>query len=212
MSIVALKRKTNTKYSKISSNNFFSLNNNRRVRSHSNQYQTQTPMKGNVPRGHGSCCGHYPVVINKSQYNNYDLHEREFKGGNHGISVKTNRSSIYHRNKWINSQYPNNVVKDMSVKHYSDYYDKKSGQNTTLQDGRDVAGTDSCCTKKIPNVVKRVDTLSHTEYLKTRYLNKNCLPQPNSKRSLPIPNMNTNCITELTEDALNNLTEKGNCV
>ena len=211
MFIVALKRKTNTKYSKISSNNFFSINNNRRVESHSNKHQTQTPMKGNVPRGHGSCCGHYPIVINKSQYNNYDLHERQFNGGNHGVSVKTNRASIYYRNKWINSQYPNIVVKDMSVKHYSDYYDKKSGQNTTLEDGRTAGGSDSCCTKRIPNIVKRVDTLTHTEYLKTKFLNKKCLPQPNSKRSLPIPNMNTNCTSELSEESVNNLSEKGNC-
>ncbi len=49
MSIVALKRKTATKYGKLSSRGSegFSLNNPRRVDSHHNQVQTQTPMKGN---------------------------------------------------------------------------------------------------------------------------------------------------------------------
>ena len=69
MSLSVLKRKAGTKYNKISSrgNVGFSLNNPRRVNSHRNKVQTQTPMKGNVPRGHGTCCGKYPIVINKSQ-------------------------------------------------------------------------------------------------------------------------------------------------
>ena len=58
-----------TKYSKISSHGKgrFSLNNPRRVESKSGRgrVQTQTPMKGTVPRGHGGCCGKYPIVINK---------------------------------------------------------------------------------------------------------------------------------------------------
>ena len=65
MSLVVLKRKSQTKYSKISSQGSgrFSLNNPRRVESKSGRgrVQTQTPMKGNVPRGHGGCQTSFPI-------------------------------------------------------------------------------------------------------------------------------------------------------
>ena len=222
MSIVALKRKTNTKYSKISSNKFFSINNNRRTESHSNQHQTQTLMRGNAPRGHGSCCNNYPLVINKSQYNNYDPHIRVTEVGNQGISVKTNRASIDSRNKWMNRGYPHTVYKDTSIKDYSKYYDRIRGQSASINDGRNESNSKSCsvnCSSDVCNIkskekvsiVKRVDTLDHTEYLKTRYLNKHNLPTPNEKMSLPILNLQQNCITDINEKGMKQLTEKGNC-
>ena len=193
MSLVVLKRKSQTKYSKISSKKGdFSINNPRRVGSHSNQVQTQTPMKGNVPRGHGSCCGHYPIVMNKSQYNNYDFHEREFNGdkANPGISVKNNQASISSRNKWMKSTYPNYVVKKMGSEDYSEYYNRINGQNTTIdndQVGELCNGAENCEKLSSANVVKRTDTMDYSEYLRTKFLKKNCLPTPTSKAPIPVP-------------------------
>jgi len=217
MSLVVLKRKSQTKYSKLSSRKGdFSINNPRRVGSHSNQYQTQTPMKGNVPRGHGSCCGHYPIVINKSQYNNYDYHVRKFNGNkaNPGISVKNNQSSISSRNKWIKSTYPNYVVKKMGTHDYSEYYNRINGQNASRETEHvgNVCNSNEDC-KKISsaNIVKNTSTLDYSEYLKTKFLNKNCLPTPNSKAPIPVP-IQGPCSTYSAGDASETGgTENGNC-
>jgi hypothetical protein len=212
MSLVVLKRKSQTKYSKLSSKKGdFSINNPRRVGSHSNQHQTQTPMKGNVPRGHGSRGGHYPIVMNKSQYNNYDFHEREFNGdkANPGISVKNNRASISSRNKWMKSTYPNYVVKKMGAYDYSEYYSRINGQNAsrdTEQVGELCYGNEHC--KKSTNIVKNMGTLDYSEYLKTKFLNKNCLPTPNSKAAFPVPRQgacSSSGVVEMSD------TQQGNC-
>ena len=214
MSLVVLKRKSQTKYSKISSKKGdFSINNPRRVGSHSNQVQTQTPMKGNVPRGHGSCCGHYPIVMNKSQYKNYDYHEREFNGdkANPGISVKNNRGSISSRNKWMKSTYPNYVVKKMDSYDYSEYYKKINGQNASIdneQVGEACNGDENCKKLSSANVVKRTDTMDYSEYLKTKFLKKNCLPTPNSKAPIPVPIQGA-CSSSLEDFAES--TENGIC-
>lgn len=214
MSLVVLKRKSQTKYSKISSKKGdFSINNPRRVGSHTNQVQTQTPMKGNVPRGHGSCCGHYPVVINKSQYNNYDFHEREFNGdkATPGISVKNNRASISSRNKWMKGTYPNYVVKKMGTHDYSEYYNRINGQNASrdTENVGEVCGGNTGCKKTTSaNIVKNTNTLDYSEYLKTKFLNKNCLPTPSSKAPVPVPRQGP-CSS--SGDAVETDTEQGNC-
>uniref|UniRef100_A0AB39J8K1 Uncharacterized protein n=1 Tax=Florenciella sp. virus SA2 TaxID=3240092 RepID=A0AB39J8K1_9VIRU len=214
MSLSVLKKKSNTKYSKISSKKgYFSLNNPRRVYSHSNQPQTQTPMKGNVPRGHGSCCGKYPVVINNSQYKNYDYHIREFNGpkANPGISVKNNRGSIDTRFKWIKSTYPNYIVKKMNDTDYSEYYYRINGQNATTSTSVNevnCVGAENCKTLN-SHIVKRVDTLDYSEYLKTSFLNKKCLPPPNSKAPVPVP-VQGNC-TGCNAEAPEPDNENGNC-
>lgn len=214
MSLSVLKKKSNTKYSKISSKKgYFSINNPRRVYSNRNKVQIQTPMKGNAPRGHGSCCGNYPVVINKSQFQNFDNFERDFNGSksNQGISVKNNRGSIDTRFKWIKSTYPNYIVKKMDNSNYDEYYNRINGQNTTRDsfvNEVNCAGAENC--KSLNTyIVKRVDTLDHSEYLKTKFLNKNCLPPPNSKRPVPVPVQGdcNACNGEPKEPE----TEKGNC-
>jgi len=217
MSLVVLKRKANTKYSKISSKKGdFSINNPRRVDSHSNKPQTQTPMKGNVPRGHGACCGHYPVVINKSQYKNYDFHVREFNGdkANPGISVKNNRASISTRNKWMTSTYPNYVVKKMGPDDYSQYNNRIRSQHAT-KDTDQVK--DNCnglehCDKRLTsnNIVKKIGTMDYSEYLKTKFMKKHCLPPPNSKAAVPVPRQGP-CSSGSTNDETENGTEKGIC-
>ena len=162
MSLIVLKRKASTKYNSLSSrgNVGFSLNNPRRVDSHANQTQTQTPMKGNVPRGHGTCCGKYPVVINKSQYNNYDAHVREYNGpkSNTGISVKNNQSSISTRHKWMKRGYPYTSVKNMNHLDNELYLMQKKNCLHSLQSQ---TSNDAC------NVVKDVSIKSHSEYLET---------------------------------------------
>ena len=217
MSLVVLKRKSQTKYSKISSKQGdFSLNNPRRVASHSNQTQTQTPMKGNVPRGHGSCCNHYPVVINESQYKNYDMHTREFNGdkANPGISVKNNNGSIASRHKWLKRGYPYYIVKDTAATSYEDYLRKKSGQASAQNYGETAAepcGGQQCDSKKTgadPNIVKNVQTLDYSEYLRTKFLNKKCLPTPKSKAHYPVP-VNGPCSSGGDSNSSN--TETGNC-
>lgn len=195
MSLAVLKRKTNTKYSKISSSRYsksgFSLNNPRRVDSHSNQYQIQTPMKGPVYRGHGSCCGRYPVNVVKSRYNNYDNHVRQYsEKSNQGISVKTNRASIYSRNKWINRPHPYGVTKQMKTITYEQYIDQKKGENNcnvvpNEEDDGCSDNTSSC--KKLPVVHKDVTIKDQSEYMTTNLLKKNCLPPSGDKLPSPSP-------------------------
>jgi hypothetical protein len=153
-------------------------------------------MKGNVPRGHGSCCGKYPIRINKSQYVNYDLHERQYNGekSNQGISVKNNAGSISTRHKWLKRGYPHYTVKDMHELDYGTYIAKlaaqsavqnyASNENALVQDSCETSTT---CSKKTSVIVKDTHTLSQGEYLKTKFLQKNCLPTPNSKLHYPVP-------------------------
>ena len=67
MSIVTLKRKTSAKYNNNSVNSpvGFSLNGTHRNQGYIGQTSLsrsfpRTPMKGNVAKGHGGCCGKYP--------------------------------------------------------------------------------------------------------------------------------------------------------
>lgn len=218
MSLVVLKRKSAIKNSRISSQKGqFSLNNPRRVESHSNKVQTQTPMKGNVPRGHGSCCDSYPVTIRQSQYKNYDPYVRDFKSDktNTGISVKNNHSSISTRNKWLKRGYPHYIVKETGAKSYDEYLKKKREQSASMNFGRgDVDEFDvddeACCptTSKGGNVVQHVETKDYSEYLKTSFLKKHCLPTPHSMAHYPVP-MSGSCATGV--DAVISDVEKGNC-
>jgi len=68
MSLVTLKKKTNTQYRNMSSNRIggFSLNGSRRSQGYIGQSMVSrhfpsTPMRGNVARGHGGCCGTYKI-------------------------------------------------------------------------------------------------------------------------------------------------------
>lgn len=207
MSLSVLKKKANTKYNKLSSrgNSGFSLNNPRRVYSHTNKVQTQTPMKGNVPRGHGTCCGNYPIVINKSQYNNYDSHNRLYSGekSNQGISVKNNQASISTRNKWLKRGYPHYIVKDMEQLDYEQYIQKLHQQSAglnvnSLQNGllKDNCHVNKLCKKKVSTIVKDVNVLDNSTYLRTKFLNKKCLPTPSNKLHYPVP-INGQCSSSL---------------
>ena len=217
MSLSVLKRKTGTKYNKISSRGKvgFSLNNPRRVNSHHNQVQIQTPMKGNVPRGHGTCCGKYPIIMNKSQYNNYDFHERQYTGGksNQGISVKNNNGSISTRFKWMKRGYPHFVVKDMNQLDYG-LYVKKLRDQSASQNEASQGTTNQICDcpnmkRPVTTIVKNVNTLSQSEYLSSKFLKKNCLPTPADKLPVPAP-VSGPCIS-CGGTATKNVTQGGIC-
>jgi len=66
MSIVTLKKKTMAQYNNNSVNTGFSLNGTHRNQGYIGQTSLsrsfpRTPMKGNVAKGHGGCCGAYPT-------------------------------------------------------------------------------------------------------------------------------------------------------
>ena len=69
MSIATLKRKTLAKYnnSSVNTGEGFSLNGSYRNQGYVGQTSLsrslpRTPMKGNIPRGHGGCCGTYNIT------------------------------------------------------------------------------------------------------------------------------------------------------
>ena len=201
MSLVALKRKSAIKQSRISSQGTrgFSLNNPRRVNSHSGQGQTQTPMKGTAVRGHGSCCGAFPMQINKSQYVNYDPHERDLsrEKSNTAISVKNHHGSMAVRHKWLNRGYPHYVVKNVGAVDAETYTRKIAAEAVTASDeaeyevdkvtcSEDCKGNKKITIEKNSTIVKDLNTMSHAEYLKSKYLQKHCLPPPLAMTPFPI--------------------------
>ena len=193
MSLSVLKRKSSTKHLSSRGENGFSLNNPRRVYSKSGKGQTQTPMKGTALRGHGSCCGKFPIRINKSQYVNYDNHVRDFSSDkmNQGISVKNHHGSMAIRHKWLKRGYPHYIVKTTRQTDYDTYHDNLHKQSALQNDGETAITQDSCegnsCNKKTSDIVKNVGPLTHSEYLKSKYLQKRCLPTPVSKLHSPVP-------------------------
>lgn len=197
MSLAVLKRKSATKHGSISGGKGFSLNNPRRVDSKSNKVQTQTPMKGNVPRGHGSCCRKFDASkIIKSQYVNYDPFESNGIG-TQGISVKNHHGSMAVRHKWMKRGYPYTVVKDTKPIGFDLYLRQKMLQNSSQNFGEksDARNEDTCegnenklCKRKPSlSIVKNVKVMSQSEYMNTKLMKKNCLPPPISKQPCPLP-------------------------
>lgn len=219
MSLVVLKRKAGTKYGKLSSRGDvgFSLNNPRRIRTRGGKGQTQTPMKGTAYRGHGGCCGTYPVQVLKSQHINSDPFERDFQDikTNTGISVKNHQGSMAVRHKWMKRGYPYYVVKDTTQKSYEQYIADKAAQNAAKELGETAVSTLSCegnsdCSNPTRNIVKKVGPLQQSEYMKTKLMNKHCLPTPNSKLPYPMPVV-AHCGTCGQDGQQNTVNENGNC-
>jgi hypothetical protein len=203
MSLVVLKRKSQTKYGKVLSRPGvgFNINNPRRVESKSGpgRHQMQTPMRGLSYRGHGGCCGTFKGTPILSQYVNSDPHvaNHDNPKSTSGISVKNHHGSMAVRHKWIRGgTYPNVVVKDVNPVDYEQYVRNKAlkyGAKEPCGQGQvDETITKHCAPCTVSNIVKNVDTLSHSEYLRTEYMNKNCLPPSNDK--LPYPRaVRTHC-------------------
>ncbi len=193
MSLVVLKRKSQTKYGKLSSRGDvgFSLNDPRRIESKAGRgrIQMQSPMKGNVYRGHGGNKANFVPI--KSQYVNSSPHVRDFSNpkSNTGISVKNHHGSIAVRFKWLNGVYPNYVVKNMNTVTSQEYIRNKASQHETINTNNPIS--DINCDCKNPDNSKVVDknfiVPSHGEYLRTTFLNKHCLPPKADKLPSPQP-------------------------
>ena len=226
MSLSVLKRKSQTTYSKISSSRttrnqaIFSLNNPRRVYSKSGRgrVQSQTPMKGVAYKGHGTKgTNTYSRNIVKSQYTNDDPHVIDnSNGGNTSISVKNHTGSIQTRFKWMKRGYPYFITKDTSPLSYADRNKVIAAQHAATSMGQEnykkTCTDQNNCTNVYYNYVKNVEILDQSEYLKTKFLAKNCLPTINEKAPFPRP-LNANCRGCGNGDSIDYSleTEKGAC-
>tara|TARA_B100000941_G_scaffold133962_2_gene94756 strand:+ start:4698 stop:5288 length:591 start_codon:yes stop_codon:yes gene_type:complete len=113
----------------------------------------------------------------------------------HGtISVKNHHGSMATRHKWMKRGYPHFVVKDTNPLDYDLYVSRKSqqsgGQNFAEPGDAvscDAFGSSSCSgPNKYVNVVKKLDVLPQSEYMRTKLMKKNCLPPPLSKQPCPV--------------------------
>lgn len=221
MSLTVLKRKSQTKYSKLSSGPLlFSLNNPRRIYSKSGRgrIQSQTPMKGNVYRGHGTKGARtYGNNIVKSQYVNDDPFVIDnSNGGNTGISVKNHNGSIATRFKWLKRGYPYFVTKDMEPLSYENRNRVIAAQHEAVSMGQDnykqTCVDENGCVKVYYNYVKDTKIMDQSKYLRTKFLAKNCLPTINEKAPHPRP-LNSTCMDCGTGTSIDYAaqTEKGIC-
>jgi hypothetical protein len=113
MSIATLKRKTQTQYNNMSvgSKTGFSLNGTHRSQGYVGQTTLsrslpKTIMKGNTPKGHGGCCGHYeekPIVQSAVTSLNNPVITKLSVLGTHGM--------LSSRYRWINRPQPYSTVK-----------------------------------------------------------------------------------------------------
>ena len=110
---------------------------------------------------------------------------------NQGISVKNHHGSMAIRHKWLKRGYPHYIVKTTRQTDYDTYHDNLHKQSALQNDGETAITQDSCegnsCNKKTSDIVKNVGPLTHSEYLKSKYLQKRCLPTPISKLHSPVP-------------------------
>jgi hypothetical protein len=193
MSIVALKRKTKAQ-SNLSgkSNGGFSLNNPRRVDAHSGEQRTQTAMRGLGYKGHGSCCGKFPINLVKSQYINVDPYNTPRK------STMNTRGLIDTKYKWINRPYPYSTVQQCitNTDGYEQYYKqlklsladkKKLCDGTTEPSG----SCNSCTNKKTGTFVKDLQNDYNHYYNSGRFFYKKGLPLSPEKEHYPPPVSNS---------------------
>jgi len=192
MSDVALKRKAATlklSNQKNPLNLGFSLNNPRRVDGHTNQPQTQTPFRGNAPRGHGGSGG----TIQQSQYICADSFTIPHK------SVMNTRGMLSTRYRCMSSPYPNSIVKKCEPPSYELYLNKLKGD--TAKNSTSATNNGSCPTnKKIGNYHKDVLKMNYGIYYNSSIFKKNCIPLPASKAHYPPQNVRpvSACISQLS--------------
>ena len=82
-------------------------------------------------------------------------------------------------------------------------------ENYTEEVGEVCGGAENCKKLSSANIVKNTGTMDYSEYLKTKFMKKHCLPPPNSKAPVPTP-IQGPCSSSLT-DGTENGTEKGIC-
>jgi len=151
MSIATLKRKSQTQYNNMSvdSKNGFSLNGGYRNLSYigqtalSNHYP-RTLMNGNVIRGHGGCCGTYPITpIVQSGIQSYQDNSVVKP------SVINTRGMLTSRFRWITRPQPFATVKPDSNQNLNDASDR-----TEIKKNASMIDTMKCDVKLPPNTTK----------------------------------------------------------
>ena len=183
MSIATLKKKSQSTYYKNHSGvNGFSLNSARRLDGHKGQVSIQTLMRGPGYKSHGI---DGPINIVQSQYVNYDIE---------GVPRPTNKNTrgyLSHKLKWLNSGYPNNVVKTTQKIDYETYMAK-------LHIFKEKPGIPrSFCLDKVA-VTKDLMLPPYEIYQKTKLLEKNCLPLKGKDLHFPPTLQNTNVCADLS--------------
>lgn len=152
MSIVVLKRKTSVQYNNMSvgsKNGGFSLNGTRRSAGYVGRGVLglsfpRTPMRGNVARGHGGCCGTYPVGTIVSSGVCFPSGPNGSTANNDSSVVKSSvldtHGQIMTQYRWIRRPQPYSVVKPDSnmiqntQKSYIENLSKKTIYNLSLCD------------------------------------------------------------------------------
>lgn len=183
MSIVAMKRKSEASRNLSGkSNGGFSLNNPRRVESHSGETSIQTRMKGLGYVGHGGKNGKFPIRPVLSQYSNtYD----PYTGAR--VSVKNNSGMLSDR---LRCCVP--VVQQASALHSSLYIKNLVTQTISRDTSENNSGKAPVCSDGIStktynkqlNYVKP-PPMDYESYYRTRFLTNHCLPLPPGKEHYP---------------------------
>ena len=137
MSIATLKKKTKNQYNALSvgSKNGFSLNGTHRNQGYIGQstqsrFLSRTLMKGNTIRGHGGCCGQYPI------YNIVQTSVRSTEDPNVvKPSVLNTMGMISTKYRWIRRPQPYSTTKEVDTHEWdsqSHYVQSKSTRIQTL--------------------------------------------------------------------------------
>jgi hypothetical protein len=163
MSLATMKKKAQaTSYRNHSGEGGFSLNSSRRVSSHSGDDAYQSLFRGTGRRGFGIPPSG-PQQVNQSHYANYDPYNTPRP------TNKNNRALLNHKMRWLNGEYPNNVVKSMERMDYETYMAKLHLFKERPSVPR------SCFLDKVA-VIKDLTLPTYETYQKTKLLENNCLP------------------------------------
>jgi len=211
MSIVAMKRKANRYFNPVSGQgrDGFSL-----VGGHRNigavgptnlgRSVTRTPFKGNLPKGHGGCCGGYEISICNSGScctNDSSIIK---------TTVKNTAGMLDDKYKWTKSVYPRYWVQDTSPDNHSQgtYISKQKalaagrcGVVTAKNAGEPTPCSDGGCVVWIGGIPKYRSQLtkdpkgavSSSEYIEGGLLNYNCLPSSASQKPFPFTLSHNGC-------------------
>jgi hypothetical protein len=200
MSLVVLKRKTSTLYKNMSTGQSqFSINGTQRNLGYIGQSLTSrrfiyTPMKGSVERGHGGCCGKYPL-INIRPSNMMCLNDNSVVKP----SSMNTRGMIQTKYKWVRRPYPYSSTKPVySVGNTAGLYieiksRKRLQEEADCGDENAVSSEISCerkiyegglvCARQAEKTITKpasfYTSISQGEYL--RKLNKACAGLDNEK-------------------------------
>ncbi len=215
MSIIALKRKTYAQQNLSSKNGGFSLNNPRRVDSHSGEQKTQTSMRGLGYKGNGGCCGKFPINLVKSQYINIDPFEGPRK------STMNTKGMMDTKYKWINRPYPystyQQVVGNRGYEIYQNELKLSLKEKQNLCNGvQEISGTcNSGCNgdnKKTGTFVKDLQNDYNRYYNSGRFFYKKGLPLSPEKQHYPPPiNNATNVFTPVVNFTYRQFIERMQC-